>query len=205
MSVQQVVREITKDEIFFYHSGGGVTFSGGEPLCQPDFVAAVLQECKDRGIHTAIESCLHAPYESIEKILPWLDILYIDLKHMDEESHKYWVGTDAALILANIRKIAQCQHPLEMVVRVPLIPGVNDSDANLSQTAEFCKSVHGLKQLELLPYHRLGVETYRNLGIEYQLKHVVPPSANWILERKNYLAQRLPGVSVKVGGGFTGQ
>lgn len=202
MSVRAVVREITKDEIFFYYSGGGVTISGGEPFRQPDFSAAVLRECRERGIHTAIESCLHEPYKSIEKALPWLNLCYVDIKHMDGESHKRWVGPDNSLILANIRRVDRCEYPLEIVVRIPLIPGANDSDTNLTKTAEFCKSLKRLKHLELLPYHRLGVETYNYLEREYSLKELVPPTRDWILERASFLSQRIPGVSIKIGGGY---
>lgn len=202
LSVREVVREISKDEIFFFHSGGGVTISGGEPLSQPDFVAAVLRECRELGIHTALETSLYAPYESMDQVLPWLNVLYVDLKHMDKEFHKQWVGSDNALIFENIRKIDQANDPLEIIVRIPLIPGANDSDANLSATAEFCKSLKKLKEIELLPYHRLGLETYRNLDMDYLLQELIPPSQERILERANFLALQNLGVPIRVGGAF---
>ncbi|EGW36567.1 glycyl-radical enzyme activating protein [Desulfosporosinus sp. OT] len=200
LSVQEVVREIVKDEIFFFHSGGGVTISGGEPLSQPDFVAEVLQECRALGIHTALETSFHAPYESIAKVLPWLNVLYVDLKLMDKEFHKQWVGTDNALILDNLQKVDQTKEPLEIIVRIPLVPGANDSDANLSATAEFCKSLKKLKEVELLPYHRLGLETYRNLDRDYLLQELISPSAEEISERASFLALQDPGVPIRVGG-----
>ncbi|ODA39348.1 Pyruvate formate-lyase activating enzyme [Desulfosporosinus sp. BG] len=203
LSVQEVVREIVKDEIFFFHSGGGVTISGGEPLCQADFVAEVLRECRELGIHTAIETSFYAPYESIAKVLPWLNVLYVDLKHMDRKFHKQWVGRDNSLILDNLREIDQTSEPLEIVVRLPLVPGANDSDSNLSATAEFCKSLKKLIEIELLPYHRLGLETYRNLGRDYLLQELVPPSSESITERANFLALQNPGVPIRVGRGFS--
>jgi len=200
LSVAEVVREIAKDEIFFFHSDGGVTISGGEPLSQPDFVAEVLRECRELGIHTALETSFYAPYESIEKVLPWLNLLYVDLKHLDKELHKQWVGVDNALILENIRKFDQTNEPLEIIVRIPLVPGVNDSDDNLSSIAEFCKSLKKLREIELLPYHRLGLETYRNLDLDYLLPELVPPSQERILERASFLALQNPGVPIRVGG-----
>ena len=198
MSSQEVVREIAKDEIFFFHSGGGVTISGGEPLSQPEFVSEVLRECRQLGIHTAMETSLYAPYGNLEKVLPSLNVLYVDLKVMDAEFHKQWVGQDNSLILENLRKIDQANIPLEIIVRIPLVPGVNDSDFNLSATAEFCKSLKKLHEIELLPYHRLGVETYRNLGMEYQLKEMLPPSRERFLNRVDFLAQQNPGVPIRI-------
>jgi len=202
MSVQEAVREIIKDEIFYFHSGGGITISGGEPLCQPDFVAKILQECRERGIHTAMETSFYAPWENIEKILPWLNFLYVDIKHMDKKLHKYWVGVDNLQILANIRKTDRSEYPLEIAVRIPMIPGVNDSDINLSATAEFCRSIKKLKEVELLAYHRLGIETYKYLGIDYALKNLVPQSQEKILERAVFLSRQNLGVLIRVGGGF---
>ncbi|MDR3542483.1 MAG: glycyl-radical enzyme activating protein [Desulfosporosinus sp.] len=199
-SVQEVVREIAKDEIFFFHSGGGVTISGGEPLNQPDFVAEVLQECRGLGIHTALETSFYAPYESIAKVLPWLNVLYVDLKHLDKELHKQWVGQDNSLILENIHKADQVNEPLEIIVRIPLVPGANDSDVNLSATAKFCKSLQKLQEIELLPYHRLGLETYKNLDLNYLLQELAPPSQAWISERADFLALQNPGVPIRVGG-----
>jgi len=202
MGAEEAVKEISKDEIFFFHSSGGVTISGGEPLAQPDFVREVLKGCRERGIHTAIETSLFAPWEQIEKVLPWLNVLFVDLKHMDWEMHREWTGVDNTLILDNIRKVGESSYPVEIIVRIPLIPGVNDSDMNLMRVGEFCQSFRKLKEIELLPYHRLGLETYRNLGRDYSLKDLVPPSPEQILERASFLTKQIPGVPVRVGGGF---
>ncbi|MBS4031454.1 MAG: glycyl-radical enzyme activating protein [Clostridiales bacterium] len=202
MSVPEVVQEISKDEIFFFHSSGGVTISGGEPLSQPDFVSEVLRECRALGIHTAMETSLFAPFGSIKKILPWLNVLYVDIKHMDGKLHKQLAGADNSQILENIQKIDQSEYPVEIIVRIPMIPGANDSDANLSLVAEFCKSLKKLKEIELLPYHRLGTDTYKNLAMDYPLKDLVPPSQDRILERASFLSQQNPCFPVRVGGGF---
>lgn len=200
MSVQEVVREISKDEVFYFHSGGGLTVSGGEPLYQSDFVLEVIRECRALGIHTAMETSLYAPWENIKKILPWINVLYVDIKQMDRTLHKNWVGVENTLILDNILKVDKSSNPLEIIVRIPLIPGANDSDANLIATALFCKSLKKLIEIEILPYHRLGVETYKNLDTSYQLKELVPPSQERILERADFLSGQIPNVSVRVGG-----
>ncbi len=202
MSVKEAVREITKDEVFFFHSGGGVTISGGEPLSQPEFVSEVLQQCRKLGIHTAIETSFYASYEKIERILPWLNVLYVDIKHMDKVFHKKWVGHDNSLILNNIIKADQSKYPFEIIVRIPMVPGANDSDTNLAATVEFCKSLKKLKEMELLTYHRLGMETYRHLEMEYTLKELLPPSQERILERANFLCGLSPTFPIRVGGGL---
>ena len=202
MTVQEAVREISKDEIFFFHSAGGVTISGGEPLSQPDFVSEVLRACKELGIHTAMETSLFAPFNSMEKILPWLDVLYVDIKHMDGDLHKQWAGHDNSQILENLRITDESKYPVEIIVRIPMIPGANDSDENLSATAKFCKTLKKLKEIELLPYHRLGSDTYKALAMDYPLKDLIPPSQDRILERATFLSQQNPGVPVRIGGGF---
>lgn len=202
MSGEEVVKEISKDEIFFFHSSGGVTISGGEPLAQPYFVREVLKTCRERGIHTALETSFYAPWEQVEKILPWLNVLFVDIKHMDGAMHQECTGVDNALILDNIKKAGESSFPLEIIVRIPMIPGVNDSYLNLIRVGEFCRSLKKLKEIELLPYHRLGLETYRNLDRDYLLRDLVPPSQEQILERANFLTQQAPGVPIRVGGGF---
>lgn len=203
MSVREVVREIAKDEIFYFHSGGGVTISGGEPLNQPAFVAEILRESRTLGIHTAMETSFYALYASIEKVLPWLDALYVDLKFMDNALHQEWVGKDNSLILENIRKTAASPYPLQIIVRLPMVPGVNDSGANLSAVAEFCKTLPKLREIELLPYHRLGLETYKNLARDYHLKDLIPPSPDEMWERAVFLAGQNPGVPVRAGDRLT--
>lgn len=200
MTVEEVIREIAKDEIFFFYSGGGVTVSGGEALSQVDFTAAVLRACGRRGIPAALETSCYAPWGEMEKILPFLQNLYVDLKLMDRDLHQQWVGVDNSLILDNIRRIDQSSHPVEIMVRIPLIPGLNDSDDNLAATGAFCRSLKKLKVIEILPYHRLGKETYSHLGRDYAFKELLPPSPAWILERAGFLAGQKPGVPVYVNG-----
>ncbi len=202
MSVDEVVAEICKDEIFFFHSGGGVTISGGECLLQPDFVAGVLGECRLRGIDTAIETSLFVPWQNVEKILPILNVIYVDLKHPDDKMHKNLVGAGNRIILANLKKLDQTALPFKIHIRFPLIPGINDGDDTILATLSITASLKKLVEIELLPYHRLGVGTYAKLGRIYELEDLVTPSKEYIIERAEFLKKQGLTVPFKVGGGY---
>ncbi len=202
LTVPELMKEISKDEIFYFHSGGGVTLSGGEPLCQPEIAARLLKECKQLGIHTAVESSFYVEYENIKKILPHLDTLLVDIKHMDSQRHEEWIGKDNALILENIRKADKSRYPMEIIVRIPLIPGYNDSDENLLDTLNFCQNLNKLKEIELLPYHRLGKDTYRLLGKDYLCMDIVPPGSEQLRDRAAFLQKHSSDINIKTGSGF---
>ncbi len=202
MSVNEAIAEICKDEIFFFHSGGGVTISGGECLLQPDFVASVLGECRSRGIDTAIETSLFAPWQSVEKILPFLNCIYVDLKHPDRHIHKKLAGIDNRHILANLKKLDQSDLPFKIHLRIPLIPGINDEDNALLKTLSIAASLKRIVEIELLPYHRLGVGTYAKLGRVYELEDLVTPSKEYIIERAEFFKKQGLAVPVKIGGGY---
>ncbi len=202
ISVDQAVEEICKDEIFFFHSDGGVTVSGGECLLQPNFVAGVLKECRQRGINTAVETSLFAPWQSVQKILPFLNSIYVDLKHSESRMHKKLVGVDNSLILTNLKKLDQSCLPFGIHLRIPLIPGINDADDVLLKTLSIAASIKKLKEVEILPYHRLGVGTYAKLGRLYELEDVVTPSREYIVERVEFLRKQGLNVPVKAGGGY---
>ena len=195
-SLDELVQELSKDEVFYFHSGGGVTFSGGEPFCQPQFLQQVMRAIKSLGINVAVESCLAVPFSQIAPCLPDIDTFFADLKLVDAQRHRLYCGGAHATIIHNLRCLGAWQWPLRLVVRMPMIPGVNDDEANLAAAADLCASLHNLKTVELLPYHRLGVPTYAKLGREYRLSQIKTPSAAHMLERKRFLAQRLPGVEV---------
>lgn len=203
ITVDDLVKEIAKDEIFYYHSDGGVTFSGGEPLIQAKFVSEVMKQCRRRGINTAMETSLFAPFTQIEKVLPYLDVLYVDIKHMDNESHKKYTGVNNSLILKNILKVDSLSYPIKIFVRIPLIPFINDSEENLLSTIEFCKGIHRLQGIELLPYHRLGVDTYRTLGLKYKLTNIAIPTVERIQEVAAFMSSNSQGIPIRTGGGFS--
>lgn len=189
MTADAVVKEVLKDEVFFFHSGGGLTVSGGEALLQAKFTAEILKKTKEHAISTAIETSLFAPYENVEMVLPWLDYLYVDLKHANPCSHKVWTGVNNQLILENLSKIAVSGYKGSITVRIPLIPTVNDSDENLSQTVEICQEIKGISNLELLPYHRIGVGTYQNMGLDYELRDLATPGKDYVNERMAFYPQ----------------
>jgi len=202
MSVNELVKQISKDEIFYFHSGGGVTFSGGEPLLQSSFVAEVMKRCKRMGINTALETTLITSYDDIEKVLPWLDALYVDIKHLSNEEHKRYTNVDNTLILENILKVDSSDHLVDIYIRIPVIPSVNDTNENLLSTIEFCNKLNKIKEIELLPYHRLGIGTYKNLGIEYRLPNVSPPKPERMLELVKFMSENSKSIHIRTGGGF---
>lgn len=177
MTVEEVMTEIRKDSLFYFHSGGGVTLSGGEILLQPEFAYNILRRSCYEGINTAIESSFYADWEKIEPILDCLDTAFIDMKVFDSDKHKAFTGVANDLILSNIEKAGKEKRPnLKIIIRRPLIPGVNDSKEELEGLGKFLSELKGVDSLQLLPYHRLGTDTYRKLGIDYPLKDIEVPS-----------------------------
>lgn len=175
MTSDEVVQEVEKDAVFFYHSGGGVTLSGGEVLMQADFAKEILEKCIFLGINTAVETSLYAKYEEFEKISPFSNNLYVDIKMMDNLSHKKWVGTSNDLILENLARICEDNPNLNIHVRIPVIPSINDTKSNIQSTIEFCEKFSNIRDIELLPYHKFGVDTYKKLGRNYDLSHIESP------------------------------
>jgi pyruvate formate lyase activating enzyme len=161
-TVEELVERLSKDIPFYEESGGGVTVSGGEPLSQPEFTLQLLKSLKEHGIHTALDTTGYAQYRFIEQVLPYTDLFLYDLKHMDSEQHKIVIGVNNKLILENAKKIATAGG--NMQIRIPVIPNFNDSEENIRETGEFCKSLgKALTLIQLLPYHNLGVMKYQRI------------------------------------------
>lgn len=173
VTIKEILKECEKDSIFYRWSGGGLTLSGGEVLLQSEFAAALLCAAKGEGIDTAIETCAAVQWAKFEKVLPYVDTYLFDLKLMDNVMHKKYTGMPNDLILENAIKLAM--HGGNIVFRMPVIPGVNDTEDNIRKTAEFAKRCNA-EYLELLPYHKLGVNKYEMLGKNYELPEVVSPS-----------------------------
>ena len=194
----QILTEVEKDEIFYFHSGGGVTISGGEPLIQVGFVREILEGCRERGIHTAVETSGHVPWENFLVVLPLLDAVLVDVKVHDSRRHRELTGHGNERIMANIKNIDRSDFPVDLFIRIPLIPGINDDEENLSATAEFCRGLKKFKELHILPYHRMGVVSYRYLGMDYPLEETKIPGIEQIEE----IAERLrrKNIKVKIGG-----
>ena len=194
MTVLDVMREIRKDSLFFFISTGGVTLSGGEILSQPEFSLAILKNCKQECYRTAIETSFFAPWEKIASLLPYVNTAFVDLKLMDEEKHKTYCGTSNTLILENLKKTNDAGCRFKLVIRIPIVPGVNDSEEELTRMGRFCAGLEKLAQVQLLPYHRLGTATYEKLGREYLLTDVALPSSEAMDACRNIIKRYVANV-----------
>ncbi|NQS91710.1 MAG: glycyl-radical enzyme activating protein [Chloroflexi bacterium] len=159
---QEVLEELIKDEVFYQESGGGVTFSGGEPLAQPDFLEETLKLCKNAGLATTLDTCGSALWANLERQLPFLDLVLYDLKILDDKQHQLYTGRSNREILENYQLLIQSD--VEMVVRRPVIPGVNNSQEQINQLGVFIKENNGVQKIDLLPYHALSADKYLRLG-----------------------------------------
>jgi pyruvate formate lyase activating enzyme len=173
-TVDQVVEEVMRDKPFYDNSGGGITLSGGEPLLQFDFSYAVLQQCKKNGVHTAIETAANFSWERVAAILPVVDLVMMDIKVMDSALHKECTGVPNERILANAKLLGQQSQPL--IVRTPIVPGVNDTPEQVAQIAEFVKQLPNLLYYELLPFHPMATSKYDSLDIDYRARSLKRPS-----------------------------
>ena len=198
ITVREVLDTVEKDRSYYRRSGGGLTLSGGESLCQPDFCYALLRGAKEYGISTAMESMACADYSIIEKILPYLDTYLMDIKHTNAQKHKQFTGKSNELMLENAMKVAK-SGLCELVIRVPVIPTFNCSVEEIKSIAKFAACLPGVKKLHLLPYHRLGQDKYDGLGREYEMKHILPPS-NETMQELLKAAQDVSGLDCQIGG-----
>lgn len=171
VSVEEVVEDVSKDSLFYQNSGGGVTISGGEPLLQWKFVFQVLKACRQKGIHTVLDTCGYASWAKLNKVLEYTQLVLYDLKHMDSTIHKLMTGVDNKLILSNLEKTARIRRTW---LRIPLIPGFSDSDSDIRKMAEFASRL-SVEKVSILPYHSWGESKYEELGRVYHWK-ATPPS-----------------------------
>ena len=195
MTVSEVMVEVEKDAIFYDQSGGGVTFSGGEPLMQPEFLLSLLNQCKSREIHTAVDTSCYAEPEIVEMVSKKTDLFLCDLKHMDKDVHERFTGVHNKLILDNIKRL--CDAGKQVIIRVPIIPGFNDSLENIEAMGEFIASLPSISKIEILPYNSGGKEKSARLshGIKF-VESQVPEG-----EKMISIAERFAGYGfeVKIG------
>ena len=175
-TVTDVMKEVRKDTAFYFISGGGMTLSGGELLAQPDFSLALLKAASMEGISTAVETSFFGKEETIAAMVPYVDTFYVDLKAVTPSLHKKYCGVDNRIILHNIKFLDRQKGGFQMILRTPLIPGVNDSEEELHKIGTFCQNLDRLVYLQLLPYHALGSVTYKKLGRDYMMKSVKTPT-----------------------------
>ncbi len=169
-SIEELIKEVKKDEIFYRNSGGGITVSGGEPLFQAEFVTAFLEECKKEGFHTAIDTSGYGDWKSIEKMLPFIDLVLYDLKHLDSEKHKEYTGVSSELILENLKKLSETD--VDIMITIPVIPGYNDEEENIRRTGEFILGLERKVKVRLLPYHHYSISKYKALGRIYKMRDI---------------------------------
>lgn len=177
-TIQQVMKEIEKEIIFYDESGGGVTFSGGEPLVQPEFLEILVDECKEREIHTALDTTGCVPPRVFNLLMEKIDLFLYDVKIMDHSKHMEYTGTSNKYTLENLKNLSL--EGKKVIIRFPLIPGITDTDKNITATATFVSSLKGIQKIDVLPYHRIAEKKYRRLKIENKMKGVKPPSTERI-------------------------
>ena len=179
-TVEEAFRVIYQDHFYFRHSGGGVTFSGGEALLQAEFLLELCKKCREYHVNVAIETCGCGRYENFRECLDYTDFIYFDLKHMDSGEHRKITGKGNESILENLCRMNE--HGKEICVRTPVVPGWNDSEENIRKTAEFIAPLENIQKYELLAYHRLGISKYKILGKPFLLEDVTEPASEHMLE-----------------------
>jgi pyruvate formate lyase activating enzyme len=193
ITAEDALAEIERDRPFYENSGGGMTVSGGEPMAQKAFVKDLLKRCKERGIHTALDTCGHAPWEDFREVLPFVDLILFDIKVMDPAQHERTTGVDNALILGNLRKLDR--EKAALWIRIPVVPGYNDTEENFEATAAFLRDLASIQYVELLPYHGLAESKYERMNQRYTLRGIHPPTEEKLQALEACLKRR--GLPVK--------
>jgi len=196
ISTEAVVEEILKDEIFYTQSRGGVTFSGGEPMAQVDFLVALLTRCRENQLHTAIDTCGYARWDEFEQVRDMVDLFLFDLKPMDEHSHQRLTGVSNATIHENLRRLAD--HGEDIVIRLPLIPEITDTEENWGAVASFLRSMPALRRIDLLPYNMLGEDKADRFGMDRPRMSCSTQSKEVVFSIKSSLESS--GFSVRIEG-----
>jgi len=192
-TVTEVVEEVLRDRPFYERSGGGVTLSGGEPLLQLEFARGILARCKREGLHTAIETAASLAWERIAAILPFTDLVMLDIKLLDSKEHRACTGVGNRRILENAVRLGEQGTPL--IVRTPIIPGVNDRAESIAPIASFAARLPNLLYYELLPFHPLASGKYQSLGMDYRAKELKSPGKQQMQALAD--AARQYGIEVK--------
>ena len=197
-SGMDIIEILKKESVFINQSNGGVTFSGGEPMLQFEFLLETLKLCKENGYRTAVDTSGYSSPENYKAILPFTDIFLFDLKHMDEGRHKEYTGVTNTLILDNYKFLINSGK--DMLVRIPVIPGFNDDQDNLGRLREFIiiTRTDSLKKINLLPFHKIGSSKYKRFNLTYRMENVEQPSSDRMKELHGFFSK--VGVKVKIGG-----
>ncbi len=198
VTVGSLMDELAGDRRYYERSGGGITLSGGECMAQPDFAEALLRACHDYGFNTAIETTAYASREVVERLLPHVDYFLMDIKHMDSKKHAEFTGRPNEKILENAKFIAE--NAQSLTIRVPTVPTFNATPDEIAEIARFASSLSGVRELHLLPYHRLGQDKYTGLGRQYLMDGIEPPSNDLMAELLKVAKRAAPNLHVQIGG-----
>jgi pyruvate formate lyase activating enzyme len=195
MTVGEVLIQLKKDALFYESSSGGVTVSGGEPLGQAEFTAALLQALKREGIHTVLDTSGHVSWADVEKCAGHTDLFLYDIKHLDPARHEQLTGVDNTLILANLHRLAG--RGADIWLRVPILPGLNDAPQHIAAVGDMAREL-GIREVYLLPYHNLAMGKYEKMGLTYKLPDLVAPTEQHMEGLREILLKK--GLNAYVGG-----
>jgi pyruvate formate lyase activating enzyme len=197
-TVKEIIEVLEKDRVFINQSGGGVTFSGGEPMLQFEFLKDALKACKKAGFHTAVDTAGYSRAENYKAIIPYTDLFLFDLKHLDDKKHLELTGVSNMLILENCLMLAR--ETKNIMLRIPVIPGKNNDNANMKALRNFIEKIgtENISKISLLPYHKTGSSKYKRFGREWKMEGIEPPSGDEMRILKEMFSGT--GVKVKIGG-----
>jgi pyruvate formate lyase activating enzyme len=194
MSVDEVMAEVAKDMLFYEESGGGVTFSGGEPLLQAAFLLALLKEAKSRGLHTVVDTTGFTTPPILHAVSEFTDLFLYDIKSLEDDRHKEFTGVSNSIIRENLRRLEKWKK--EVIIRVPVIPGVNDSQGSIEAIGNYVATLDNIRAVQLLPYHSLGADKYDRLGRRYQLEDADAPPAAFMTQIEETMRRYHQSVSI---------
>jgi len=196
ISVESLMENIRKDVPFFDTSGGGVTFSGGEPLMQAEFLLAMLKACGKEDIHRTLDTTGYTDLGTLKQVARHTDLVLFDLKFIDPKKHRHYTGVSNEQILKNLETLAQ--NDSRVIIRIPLIPGINDDDDNINSTVSLLLHLPQIESVHILPYHDFQTRKYDTFSINYKARDVDPPSPARVEEIRKQLA--VSGLNIEVGG-----
>jgi pyruvate formate lyase activating enzyme len=196
VTIEELIEEIEKDRIFYDESGGGATFSGGEPLMQSDFLQELLTTCNKSGIHTAVDTSGYSSADSLQNIINFPDLFLFDLKIMDDELHKTYTGVSNKKIHQNLKTIDEAGK--KIFIRIPVVPGTTDSKENLIAARQLISTLNNVLEIDLLPYHRAAESKYKKFSRENKLDSIVIPENGYMEEIKKIFTEL--NCKVKIGG-----
>ncbi len=194
ISVDELYQEIAKDILFYEESGGGVTFSGGEPLSQPEFLIAILKRCHEMGIHTVVDTSGFADPKIVKTVAEHTDLWLYDVKHMDSEQHQKLTGVSNKIILENLKQLISDNR--QVIIRVPVIPTCNDSEENIRALAEFLLSLPRLTNINILQYHKLAEDKHQRFTMDYRLQNIEEPTEAQMNKIKKVLERYAEKVTI---------